>query len=138
MDETNTDGGKPAGRSDVGYKRPPREHQFKKGQKRPPRKPKEAASAAVPLSEILRKVLHERRRVERDGKVSWATGAELVIRRAYLEAERGKAILRRELARLLLSLEEGTAAEQGLLVITDPTSEAATELRLANVDQGEA
>jgi hypothetical protein len=119
----------------VGYKRPPREHQFKKGQKPPPRKEK-AVPDEVPISEILRLVLHEPRRATIGGKVAWVSSAELVIRKAYQEAEKGKAMLRRELARLLLSLES-TTGEDPLQVVVDPHApEHATGLRLAPDDPG--
>jgi hypothetical protein len=125
--------GKPAKRQDVGYKRPPREHQFRKGQRPPPRK-KKAVPDDVPISEILRKVLHEPRRATINGKAVWESSAELVIRKAYQEAEKGKAMLRRELARLLLSLESGTG-EDPLQVVVDPDApEHETGLRLAPDD----
>lgn len=131
MDEE--DAGKPAKRQDVGYQRPPPEHRFKKGQKPPPRK-KKAVPDEVPISEILRKVLHEPRRATISGRVMWVTGGELVIRKAYQEAEKGKAMLRRELARLLLSLES-SACEDAFNVVIDPTApEHATGLRLAPDD----
>lgn len=127
------DAGEPAKRQDVGYKRPPPEHRFKAGQKPPPRK-KKAVPDEVPISEILRKVLHEPRRATIGGKVKWVSSAELVIRKAYQEAEKGKAMLRRELARLLLSLESGTC-EDALKVVIDPDApEHATGLRLAPDD----
>ena len=131
MDEE--DAGKPAKRQDVGYKRPPPEHRFKKGQKPPPRK-KKAVPDEVPISEVLRMVLHERRRATIGGRVMWVTGGELVIRKAYQEAEKGKAMLRRELARLLLSLESGTC-EDPMKVVVDPDApEHATGLQLAPDD----
>lgn len=131
MDEGDVD--KPPKRQDVGYKRPPPEHRFKPGQKPPPRK-KKAVPDEVPISEILRKVLHEPRRATIDGKVKWVSSAELVIRKAYQEAEKGKEMLRRELARLLLSLESGTG-ELALKVVIDPDApEHATGLRLAPDD----
>jgi hypothetical protein len=128
MDDGNAAPRSGAERAEVGYKRPPREHQFKKGQKPPPRKKKEGAE--VRISEILRKVLHEPRRVAINGKVCWVSGAELVIRRAYQEAEKGNSTLRRELASLLLSVEAG-ASDLGLQVVIDPSApQEATALRL--------
>jgi hypothetical protein len=124
----------PPKRTDVGYGRPPKESQFKKGQKRPPRKPKEGGGQ-VPLTEILRKVLHEPRRVVINGKVKYVTGAELVIRRAYQEAEKGNATLRRELARLLLGIEV-RAGDDAPQVVTDPAApEDATGLRMMPLDE---
>lgn len=125
--------GELAKRQDVGYKRPPPEHRFKAGQKPPPRK-KKAVPDEVPISEILRKVLHEPRRATIGGKVKWVSSAELVIRKAYQEAEKGKAMLRRELARLLLSLDGGTCTEAFKVIIDPDTPENATGLRLVPSD----
>ena len=121
-------------RSDVGYKRPPREHQFKKGEKPPPRKKKEAIGQ-VPMSETFRKILDEPRRVIVGDKVRWLTVADLVMMRAWQEAEKGSATLRREIVRLSLS-SEGPGLEQAPLVVTDPSAPAsATELKLMPIDE---
>jgi hypothetical protein len=85
-------------RTDVGYKRPPVEKQFKKGQKPPPRKKR----VAKPLStrEILMKVLREERRVTRNGKATWVTNAELLMEIAFQLPRRGMLACReRSLAR---------------------------------------
>ncbi len=120
-------------RTDVGYKRPPREHQFKKDQKPPPRKKKDPLRE-IPMSETLRKVLDEPRRVVQNGKVRWLTSADLVLIRAWQEAEKGSASLRREMMRLSLSAEV-PAPEQAPLVVTDPLASAdATGLRLIPID----
>jgi hypothetical protein len=132
MDDTNNTTGNPSPGYKVGFGRPPEEHQFKKGQKRPARKkkPEEEGAAKVPLSHVLRKVLNEPRRVVINDKVRYVSGAELVIRRAYQEAEKGNATLRRELARLLLNVEEAEPAS-ALSVRADPNaSEHDTGLRL--------
>lgn len=120
--------------SDVGYKKPPIEHRYKVGHKHPPRK-KKKKSGEVPMSETLRKVLNEERRVDLGGKVRWVTCAELIIMRAWQEAEKGSAALRREMLRLSLSFE-GPAHEQAPLVITDPSAPASTtEFRLMRIDE---
>ena len=125
--------GAPAKRSDVGYRRPPREHQFKKGEKPPPRKKKEARRE-LPMSVILRMVLNEKRRVVIADKVRWVTTADLVIMRAWQEAEKGSPTLRREMFRLSLS-SEAPAAEEAPLVVTDRSAPAtATGLRLTPTD----
>ena len=123
-------------RSDVGYKRPPPEYQFKKNEKPPPRKKKEAPRE-VPMSEAFRKVLEEERRVEIGGKPQWLTAADLVMKRAWQEAEKGSPTLRREIVRLMLSCE-GVAPEQAPLVVTDPSQPAsATGFRLTPIDEPE-
>lgn len=116
-------------RCDVGYKRPPPEHQFRKGERPPPRKKKDQ-SGVVPMSETMRKVLEEERRVTIGGEVLWLTTADLVMKRAWQEAEKGSSTLRRELIRLMMS-SEIAAPEQAPLVVTDPSMPAsATEFRL--------
>lgn len=121
-------------RSDVGYKRPPLEHQFKKGEKPPPRKTKDAPRD-VPMSEIMRKVLEEERRVTIGGKVQWLSAADLVMKRAWQEAEKGSATLRRELIRLTLCSESVTP-DQGPLVIADPSlPSSATGFHLMPIDE---
>lgn len=131
--EASKAAGSPVKRSDVGYKCPPREHQFKKGQQPPPRKKKDTLRE-IPMSETLRKVLDEERRVVLGGKVRWVTGADLVVMRAWQEAEKGSATLRREIMRLSLS-SEAPAPEQAPLVVTNPSAPTnATELLLMPID----
>ena len=133
MDEINQEAGGSGKRSDVGYGRPPPEHRFKKGQKPPARKKKDKPTK-VQLREVLRKVLQERHRVVLNGKTRWVSAVELVLRRAYQEAEKGNATLRRELTTLLFSSEE-RGAEPAMLVIADPTApSSATGLQLRTVD----
>lgn len=125
---------KTAKRTDVGYGRPPRERQFKKGEKPPPRKKKDVPRE-VPMSEAFRKVLEEERRVIIGGKAQWLTAADLVMKRAWQEAEKGSPTLRREVIRLMLSCE-GVAPDQAPLVVTDPSKPAsATEFRLMLIDE---
>ena len=127
----------PVKRTDVGYKRPPREHQFKKGEKPPPRKKKEA-HPEIAMSEIMRRVLGEERRVVVAGKARWLTGADLVMMRAWQEAEKGSATLQREIMLLLLSVE-APAPDLGPLVITDPSAPASeTDFRLRPIDETES
>ena len=136
MDEASSASDNRVKRSDVGYKRPPREHQFKKGEKPPPRKKKEAIGQ-VPMSETFRKILDEPRRVVLGDKVRWLTVADLVMMRAWHEAEKGSVTLRRAILRLVLS-SEGLGPEQAPLVVTDHTAPASTtELKLMPIDEAE-
>jgi hypothetical protein len=91
-------------RTDVGYKRPPVEHQFKKGQKPPPRKAK-ATSAKLSPVEILWQILKECRPVSRKGKRAWISNTELILLKAFELAERGNPTMQRAVTDLLLSLE---------------------------------
>ncbi len=132
MDDTSKPADSPAKRSDVGYKRPPWEHQFTKENQPPPRK--KDTLREVPMSETLRKVLDEPRRAVVGGKARWVTSADLVLMRAWQEAEKGSALLRREMMRLSLSAEI-PAPEQAPLVVTDSSAPAdATGLRLMQID----
>lgn len=87
-------------RMDVGYKRPPVEHQFQPGNK-PLRRKKRAAKPPTPV-EMLIKILDEEQRVEIGGKVRWYTKGRLVLMVAFKLAEQGNSTLSRALASLLL------------------------------------
>jgi len=82
----------PIKRTDVGYKRPPREHQFKKGNKPKPRKAKPKPDIFNPV-ELLRDLLAEERHYHTGKKVSRATTAELIARVAMELAEAGNATM---------------------------------------------
>ena len=87
------------------------------------------------MSEAFRKVLEEERRVIIGGKAQWLTAADLVMKRAWQEAEMGSPTLRREIVRLMLSCE-GVAPDQAHLVVIDPSRPAsATEFRLMPIDE---
>ena len=87
-------------RIDVGYKRPPVEHQFKPGNKPRPRK-KRSTKRPSDL-ELVIKLLNEQQRVEIGGKVRWCTKARLLIMVAFKLAEKGNPTLSRALTDLLL------------------------------------
>lgn len=83
------DSGSTTARSkNVGYCRPPVEHQFKPGQKPPPRKAKPKKEQFKSSLEALWKVLHEQRRLMVNGKVVWMSNAELIVRKAFKCAEK--------------------------------------------------
>jgi len=92
----------PEKRTDVGYKRPPPEHQFQKGQKPPPRKRKEKRAVALKPSELLWQVLQEERRVVIGEQVRWMTTLEVLIRKAFEVSEKGNPTIRRLAMDLLL------------------------------------
>jgi hypothetical protein len=95
----------------VGYKRPPKEHQFKKGQRPPPRK--KAAMQEKPFG-LYWRVLQEPRRAVINGKAHWGTTAELLARRALMESvkENGSSTVRRLLHELLLEQPTGSDDEE--------------------------
>lgn len=86
-------------RTDVGYKRPPVEYRFKKGQKPPPRKPR-VEPKKESSSELLARLLNEPRRVAVDGKSVWLDTATLLIHLAYEAAEQGNHTLQRLLSEM--------------------------------------
>ena len=88
-------------RTDVGYKRPPVETRFKKGQAPPPRKKKHRSKQNDP-TQTFWEVLQEPRRAKINGKARWATTSELIVRTAFIEAEKGSPVLQRLLNQLLL------------------------------------
>lgn len=111
----------PLKRTDVGYKRPPIETRFKKGQKPPPRKKKTTPS--FDAKELLWMILQERRRVVIEGKAVWLTNAELIGRRAFIEAEKGSPVLLRLVNQFILSVEPGEDSQMPE-VIVEPDHES--------------
>ncbi len=93
----------PPKRTDVGYGRPPVEWQFKKGQKPPPRRKRSVEELS--FADLFWQILQERRKTMLKGRPAWSTNAELIVRRAYMEAEKGSAVLNRLLHQLLLDTE---------------------------------
>ena len=93
-------------RTDVGYKRPPVEHQFQPGNKPAPRK-KRSAKSPNPV-ELLIQILGEEQRVEVAGKVRWYTKGRLLIMVAFKLAEQGNPTLSRALAKLLFKDSHST------------------------------
>jgi len=105
-------------RTDVGYKRPPVETQFKKGQKPPPRKKREARPLSA--TETLMKILREERRLTRDGKVVWETNAALLIEVAFQLAEKGNPTLSRALTDALMAGDKPEVWSDQPRFVTDP------------------
>ncbi len=89
-------------RSDVGYGRPPPEHQFKRGQKPHPRKRrrKEKESAQT----VLWRILRETRRVEINGEIRWLPTSEVIIRKAYMLSDQGFPTIQRILTAIALAI----------------------------------
>ncbi len=98
-DDDNSEGDK--GSSRVGYKSPPKEHRFQKGQKPPPRRRKSAPVEAN-ITAVFWRVLLEKRRGKINGKGTWVSSTELLVRRAFIEAEKGSSTLQRLLNQMLL------------------------------------
>jgi hypothetical protein len=101
----------------VGYMRPPRQHQFRKGQKPPPRKKREMGREDA--HELFWRVLQEPRRVLIDGKPVWASATELIVRLAYSEAEKGSPTLQRLVNQMLLE-DDSPAAQEMPEIIVEP------------------
>lgn len=72
----------------VGYKKPPKQHQFKKGKSGNPSGRRRRARGR---SVIVKRVFFEKRRVEMDGRTRELTMIELVVLALRQEAMNGKA-----------------------------------------------
>ena len=105
-------------RTDVGYKRPPVEHQFKTGQTPPPRKRNVDSPLTGPR--LLAKILAEERRFMRGKRVIWTTNGALLVEIAFQLSEAGSRAARRALAALLLAKEEPHATVEEPRMELDP------------------
>lgn len=117
MDDAN-EGPKPAKRTDVGYKRPPVEHQFKPGQQPPPRKQREKKDLGT--AQMLTKILAEKRRLVRSKKARWYSNAELIIEVAFQLAEKGNSTVTRALADYLIASDKPEAYSDEPRIEFDP------------------
>lgn len=107
-------------RSDVGYRRPPVEHQYKPGQKPPARKPK---PTPLTVTETLEMILREEKRIERNGKVQWITNAELLGEVAFQLAEKGNEALSRALLDCLMASEKPPTLSDEPTILWEPDSD---------------
>jgi hypothetical protein len=107
-----------AKRTDVGYKRPPVEHQFRPGQKPPPRKKQENKS--LRFEQLLTKILAEKRRLVRGNKAHWYSNAELLVEVAFQLAEKGNSTIMRALTDYLMASDKPEASSDEPLIEYDP------------------
>lgn len=91
-------------RTDVGYKRPPREHQFKPGNKPSPRRRKKEPKQ-LSTAELLWSILQEEVRTVSGRRVSWMTKAEVLYRKAHELADRGSPAMRHLIMELMMRNE---------------------------------
>lgn len=96
-------------RTDVGYKRPPVEHQYKPGQKQPPRK--KHAQKPQSTTQCLTKIMGEERRLKRGKRARWYTNASLVLEVAFQLAEEGNSTVSRALADYLMAADKPDAVD---------------------------
>lgn len=73
---------------EVGYKKPPKEHQFKKGE--PSRNPQGRRKGSKNLPNIFRDILEEEITVTEGGKQKTMIVLEALVRRVYSDALKGK------------------------------------------------
>lgn len=118
-------------RSDVGYKRPPAEHQFKIGQKPPPRKAR--AQKPLKVSQSLARILAEERRIKRGGKAHWYPNGYLLIEVAFQLAEEGNSTVARALAEYLVASEQPDAPNNQPLFELDPDGPPGTRVYVRRV-----
>ncbi len=108
-------------RTDVGYKRPPVEHQFKAGQKPPPRNKR--ALVRVSASQSLARILAEERRIMIGKKVRWLPNGHLVIELAFQLAEKGNSAVQRALVGYLLAADGPETSSNETIEEYDPDGE---------------
>ena len=111
-----------AKRTDVGYKRPPVEHQFKAGQKQPPRK--NVLSNQRRASDCLASILAEEIRVMRDGKPEWRTNGSLILEVAFRMAEEGSTTVLRALTDHLIASDPPEIVSDQPRIEFDPDGES--------------
>ena len=108
-----------AKRTDVGYKRPPVEHQFKPGQKPPRRKPR--AEKPKSFTQLLAKILAEQRRLKRGNKASWYSNGYLLLEVAFQLAEEGNSTVARALTEYLIAGDPPAISDDQPLLELDPS-----------------
>ena len=118
------DGLKPAKRTDVGYGRPPVEHQFKRGQKPPPRKKR--AERTLTVAQTLTKILGEERRLKRGGRPRWYSNGYLLVETAFRLAEGGNTSVSRALADYLMASDPPETLSDQPRVFADRDGETGT------------
>ena len=120
--EDGTSGPPPrAKRTDVGYKRPPIEHQFKPGHKPPPSKKGRPHQKTV--TQTLMMILREEQRIEINGKPRWITNGALLIEVAFQLAEKSNPTLSRALVDYLMASEKPPRVNDEPLIEIDPDGE---------------
>lgn len=120
MDEVNDKLATPK-RTDVGYKRPPVDHQFTTDQQPPPRKKR--VRVKVSASQSLARILAEERRITIGKKVRWLPTGHLVIEVAFQLAERGNWAVARALTGYLLAADGPETASNETIEEYDPDGE---------------
>ena len=119
MNKNNNRGPRPIKRNDVGYKRPPVEHQFKPGQKPPPRRRK--AEKAQSNTQLFARILAEERRLERGNKAIWCSTGSLVLEIAFQVAEKGNPTVMRALTDCLIASDPPIVIDDQPLLELDPS-----------------
>ncbi len=120
--ENETDPHPRAKRKDVGYKRPPVEHQFKPGQRPAPRKKHSQKPASA--TQLLTMILSEERRLKRGSKARWYTNAFLLIEVAFQLAEKGNSTVARLLAEYMMAGDKPEVQNDQPLLVSDPDGES--------------
>lgn len=112
---------KPAKRKDVGYCRPPAEHQFQLGQKPPARKKR--TDYPMTVRQTLTKILGEGRRLKRGRKTRWYSKGYLVVEVAFRLAEEGNSAVSRALADYLMAGDPTSPLDDQPRIEYDPNGE---------------
>ena len=103
---------------EVGYGKPPKEHQFKAGHRRKPRV-RADAERSLP-SGTLWAVLNEVRSININGKPASMRNAEIIVRRLVEKAEKGNSSLTALLQTLMMMTEaEAQEPEDAFTVVVN-------------------
>jgi hypothetical protein len=100
---------------DVGYKQPPKQHQFKKGKSGNPKgRPKKALKPDIPddFQELFAIALLETVTVKKNGKQSEMTKNEMLVQKLINDAISGPASVTVQIAKLLYAIDVPQKAEK--------------------------
>lgn len=116
-----------SGEYQVGYGKPPKEHQFKPGNQAARKRNRKRKNSAMTTEQFIDQLLGKRRKIRRGDRVVSLTVAEIIVERLAEMAISGDA---RALSRLLDMISkyrpDALAAEAGELEITYHRAEGST------------
>lgn len=100
---------------DVGYKKPPKQHQFKKGKSGNPKgRPKKPPKPDIPddFQELFANALIEPVTVKKNGKQCQITKNELLVQKLINDAISGSATIRIQIIKMLYAMDVPQKAEE--------------------------